>query len=249
MKITDIKREYNSLGPDEYRTFIDRYESDERAGVVKIVMAAKRALERQNKLKERYKTLLSFDAVHSNNTTLIGVDEAGRGPLFGPVVAAAVVIEPCDELVQVYDSKTLSEDLREHLYDVIIEKAVSYGVGVVSAKEIDEIGILNATKKAMREAVSQIDVTTELVLVDYVDIEFAGKRTVAVVKGDAKSFSIAAASIIAKVHRDRMIREMASTLPDYDLLSNKGYGTKRHYELIEQNGISREHRRSFLKNL
>ncbi len=249
MKISDIRKAYDRLGSDEYRTFIDMYGSDERAGVVKLVGSARRNLEKREKLIARYRSLVDFDVAHGRGRVVIGVDEAGRGPLFGPVVAAAVVIEPDEQLFEVYDSKGLSEELRERLYEHIVSRAISYGVGVVSAREIDDIGILHATKKAMREAVDRISVGANTVLVDYVDIAFTDKKTEAIVKGDQKSFSIAAASIIAKVYRDRLVREMARELPDYDLESNKGYGTKRHYELIEQNGISNQHRKSFLKNL
>ncbi len=245
MKISDIKNELDKLGPEEYRAFIDMYNSDDRKGVKKIVKTAENRLNNYTRLRQWNSKLVDFDKSYSAER-VIGVDEAGRGPLFGPVVAAAVVIDNHEDLVEVYDSKSLSEVTRERLYDIIIDKALCYGVGVVSAGVIDEIGILNATKLAMNEAVSKIDRRYKHVLVDYVDIEFNDREVFPIIKGDTKSFSIAAASIIAKVYRDRLIRKLAEEY-DYDLLNNKGYGTKKHYDLLKKNGLSVEHRKSFLR--
>ncbi len=248
MKVSQIKEQFNILNIKEYDKFIETYQADERSGVQKIVTTAQNKLAKQQKIFDRYYTLVKFDAENSTDFLVVGVDEAGRGPLFGPVVAGAVAIKPCDELYEVYDSKTIKEEKREFLYQKIIERADSYGVGVVSAEEIDKIGILNATKKAMQIAVSQLKVDYTTVLVDYVDIKFKDKVTKAIVKGDAKSFSIAAASIIAKVTRDRIVTELSKDLPDYDLLNNKGYGTKKHYQALDRYGLSKQHRKSFLKD-
>lgn len=178
-----------------------------------------------------------------------GVDEAGRGPLCGPVCAAAVILPLDCEIEGINDSKKLSEKKRDMLYDIIKEKALAYSVVMVDAKTIDEINILQATFKAMREAVEGLGIKADIALIDGnqkpgLDIE---ERTL--VKGDAKSISIAAASILAKVTRDRYCLEMDEKYPEYQFAKHKGYGTKLHYEMIAQYGICPEHRRTFLKKI
>ncbi len=178
-----------------------------------------------------------------------GVDEAGRGPLCGPVCAAAVILPIDCEIDGINDSKKLSEKKREALYDIITEKAIAYSVFMVGADVIDEINILQATFLAMRTAVENLDVKPDIVLVDGngkpgLDVE---ERTI--VKGDAKSISIAAASILAKVTRDRYMLEVDKKYPEYQFARHKGYGTKLHYEKIAENGICPEHRRTFLKKI
>lgn len=182
---------------------------------------------------------------------ICGIDEAGRGPLAGPVYAAAVILPPDCEIEGLNDSKKLTEKKREALFDVIKEKAVSYGIGTASEKEIDEINILNATFLAMKRAVEKLEVKPDLALIDgnqYPHISESIKE-ITVVKGDAKSISIAAASVLAKVSRDRFMLEMAEKYPQYEFRKHKGYGTKLHYEKIAEYGISEIHRRSFLKKI
>ena len=175
---------------------------------------------------------------------IAGIDEVGRGPLVGPVVTAAVILprEFYDERIN--DSKKLTEKKRELLYDVIMENAVSVGVGISSEDVIDEINILEATKKAMIEAVNNLSVKPEHLLIDAVKLNIDIPQT-SIIKGDAKSESIAAASIVAKVTRDRMIVELDKMHPEYDFKHNKGYGTKKHIEAIEKYGILKEHRKTF----
>ncbi len=178
-----------------------------------------------------------------------GIDEAGRGPLAGPVYAAAVILKKGTVIDGVNDSKKLSAKKRDLLFDKIIDECECYSVGIATEKEIDEINILNATFLAMRRAVDGLDIKPDCALIDgnqkpHLDIE---ERTI--VKGDGKSASIAAASIIAKVSRDRYMLEMAEKYPEYHFEQHKGYGTKLHYEMLEKYGISDIHRKSFLKKL
>lgn len=178
---------------------------------------------------------------------IAGIDEAGRGPLCGPVVAAAVILKPGDKIAYVNDSKKLTEKRREELFEIIKERALAYSVGIVDEKTIDEINILEATRLAMRKAVEGLDVKPEYVLVDAekkvpIDVPY-----LPIVKGDAKSESIAAASIIAKVTRDHIMYDLDKKYPQYDLAKNKGYGTAKHIAGIKEYGLTEIHRKSFCK--
>ncbi len=175
---------------------------------------------------------------------IAGIDEVGRGPLVGPVVTAAVILPRDFYDERINDSKKLTEKKRELLYDVIMENAVSVGIGISSEDVIDEINILEATKKAMIEAVNNLSVKPEHLLIDAVKLNIDIPQT-SIIKGDAKSESIAAASIVAKVTRDRMMVELDKKHPEYDFKHNKGYGTKKHIEAIEKYGILKEHRKTF----
>lgn len=175
---------------------------------------------------------------------IAGIDEVGRGPLVGPVVTAAVILPKDFYDERINDSKKLTEKKRELLYDVIMENAVSVGIGISSEDVIDDINILEATKKAMIEAVNNLSVKPQHLLIDAVKLNVDIPQT-SIIKGDAKSESIAAASIIAKVTRDRMMIELDREHPEYDFKHNKGYGTKKHIEAIEKYGILKEHRKTF----
>ena len=196
------------------------------------------------KLKEFDKSFLS------NSVKIIaGVDEAGRGPLAGPVVAAVVIFDKKTIIPKINDSKKLTAKVREELYDEIINQAISYGVGIVYQKEIDEINILQATLKAMQLAVAELKTIPDLILIDG-DKSFNSKiPTKTIVKGDSKSFSIAAASILAKVTRDRIMIAESEKHPEYLWYKNKGYGTKEHRDSISKYGVTPLHRMSFLKNI
>ena len=178
-----------------------------------------------------------------------GVDEAGRGPLAGPVYAAAVILPDGLEDMGINDSKKMTEKKRETLFDIIVDNATAYGIGFATEKEIDEINILNATFLAMKRAVEAMGVKPDLVLVDGNRKPNTGYEEMTLVKGDSKSISISAASILAKVSRDRYMKELAERHPEYKFEQHKGYGTKLHYERIEQYGILPDHRRSFLKKI
>lgn len=189
-------------------------------------------------------------ALDSGYKVVCGIDEAGRGPLAGPVYAAAVILPLDLEIEGLNDSKKLSEKKREMLFDIICEKAVDYSIGVATEQEIDEINILNATFLAMHRAVEGLKIKPDYALIDgnqHPRIPFVTEETV--IKGDAKSMSIAAASILAKVSRDRFMLSMASEYPEYEFEKHKGYGTKVHYERLEQYGVSPIHRVTFLKKI
>ena len=192
--------------------------------------------------------LYEENALKAGYKTICGIDEAGRGPLAGPVYAAAVILPIGLEIKGLNDSKKISEKKREQLFDVICENAVSYSIGIATEKEIDEINILNATFLAMHRAVEGLNIKPDYALIDgnqYPKIPMLTEETV--VKGDAKSMSIAAASILAKVSRDRFMLEKAKEYPQYQFEKHKGYGTKLHYEMLTEFGPSPIHRISFLK--
>ncbi len=194
--------------------------------------------------------LFEQNALNAGYKVICGIDEAGRGPLAGPVHAAAVILPMGLEIEGLNDSKKLSEKKREQLFDVICEKAIDYSIGIATEKEIDEINILNATFLAMHRAVEGLRIKPDYALIDgnqYPKIPFVAEETV--VKGDAKSMSVAAASILAKVSRDRFMLEKAKEYPQYQFEKHKGYGTKLHYEMLAEYGPSPIHRMSFLKKL
>ncbi len=178
-----------------------------------------------------------------------GVDEAGRGPLAGPVYAAAVILPDGLENLGINDSKKISEKKREQIFEIITQNSIAYGIGFATETEIDEINILNATFLAMKRAVENMGIEPDLVLVDGNRKPGTGFEEITIVKGDAKSISIAAASILAKVSRDRYMRQIAEKYPEYEFEKHKGYGTKLHYEKIAQYGILPDHRKSFLKKI
>jgi len=195
--------------------------------------------------------LKEYDSAFLCNSINIiaGVDEAGRGPLAGPVVAAAVIFDENTFIPKVNDSKKLTEKLREELFDEIINKAKSYGIGIVDQREIDEINILQATLKAMQLAVAELIITPDLILIDGNKSFNSKTQTKTIIKGDSKSFSVAAASILAKVTRDRIMCIESAKHPEYLWSKNKGYGTKLHIEAIKKFGKTGLHRNSFLKNI
>lgn len=207
-----------------------------------------RKAEKLKKERERLEGMRSFEHQYASYGTICGIDEVGRGPLAGPVVAGAVILPPDCEILYLNDSKKLSEKRRELLYDEIMEKAVATGIGVIGPERIDEINILQATYEAMRLAIGKLSVKPEVLLNDAVTIPQVGIYQVPIIKGDAKSVSIAAASVIAKVTRDRMMAEYESIYPGYSFASNKGYGSAQHIAALKELGPTPIHRRSFIKN-
>ena len=203
----------------------------------------KLALERQ-----RLEGMREFENKYSDLGAVAGIDEAGRGPLAGPVVAAAVILPKDIFLPFLNDSKKVTEKRRDVLFDQIKQEALAYGIGIASNALIDEINILQATYEAMREAISKLSKTPDILLVDAVHIPDINIKQVGIVKGDAKSVNIAAASILAKVTRDRLMLEYDKIYPEYGFASNKGYGTAKHIEALKECGACDIHRRSFIGN-
>ena len=187
---------------------------------------------------------------HENGYKVVcGIDEAGRGPLAGPVFAAAVVLPENYSHPILNDSKKLSEKKRDAVYDDIIKDAISYSVGIATEEEIDEINILNATFLAMKRAVEGLSIKPDFAYIDGNQYPKTGVKEETIVKGDGKCISVAAASIVAKVSRDRFMLEIDKQYPEYQFSKHKGYGTKLHYEMIEKYGVSKVHRRTFLKKI
>ena len=200
------------------------------------------------KEKDRMYELFAYEREYADHAYICGIDEVGRGPLAGPVVAAAVILPKNCDILYINDSKKLSEKKREMLYEEIMAKAVAVGIGMASPERIDEINILQATYEAMREAISGLSVKPDILLNDAVRIPGVDIEQVAIIKGDAKSASIGAASIIAKVTRDRMMVEYDSIFPEYSFAANKGYGTAVHIAALKEMGPTTIHRRSFIGN-
>ena len=202
-------------------------------------------LERLTELKK-----IEKDIYDQGKEYICGIDEAGRGPLAGPVVVASVIM-PKDSMIEgVNDSKKVSEKKREKLYDQILEEAISYSVGIVDQKEIDRVNILNATKAGLTESIKGLKVKPDIILVDALTgIDTCGIPYTPIIKGDAKCYSIAAASIIAKVTRDRIMRQWHEVYPEYNFIQHKGYGTAAHIAAIKEYGLCPLHRLSFVKNI
>ena len=226
--------------------FIAAYQEDPRNGVQKLVALAQKKLDALEKEKQRIENLKKYEKEYAGYTYICGIDEVGRGPLAGPVVACAVILPQDCHILYLNDSKKLSAAKREELYDVIMKESVAVGIGMRSPERIDEINILKATYEAMRDAISNLSVTPQLLLNDAVTIPEVIIPQVPIIKGDAKSVSIAAASIVAKVTRDRMMEEYDKVLPEYGFASNKGYGSTAHIEALKKYGPSPIHRKTFI---
>lgn len=210
--------------------------------------AEEKRLRKLEAERNRIYELSSYEREYADCGYVCGIDEVGRGPLAGPVVACACILPKDCDILYINDSKKLSEKKREQLYDEILEKAVSVGIGIQGSEVIDDINILQATYAAMREAISKLSVVPDILLNDAVTIPEVSIRQVPIIKGDAKSISIGAASIIAKVTRDRMMVEYEDIYPGYGFASNKGYGTAVHIAALKEIGPTPIHRRSFIKN-
>ena len=246
--IQDIRLKAKTISADETDSFIKEYENDERAGVIKILEDCKKKKEKYLKELERIDNMLIYENKYFDFANICGIDEVGRGPLAGPVVAGAVILPKGCRILYVNDSKKLTAKQREELSEEIMDKAVSYGIGIVSHERIDEINILQATYEAMRQAVSKLDPAPDLLLNDAVIIPGLTQKQVKIIKGDAKSLSIASASIIAKVTRDRYMEYISDKYPEYDFASNKGYGSASHIEALKKYGPCEIHRKSFIGN-
>ena len=244
--IGDIKAKIAATEDTLLPEIIEIYSGDDRSGVVKLVEAARKRYDKYLAEKQRIYELRSFERQFPDLEFICGIDEVGRGPFAGPVVAGAVILPKDCEILYINDSKKLSEKVRDRLYDEICEKAVSATVGIVDAARIDEINILQATYEAMRQAISKLTPAPQLLLNDAVTIPGVDIKQVPIIKGDAKSISIGAASIYAKVTRDRMMKEYDAIYPEYGFAANVGYGTAAHIEALKKYGPCPIHRRSFI---
>ncbi len=249
VKTIDIKKIFQAADIEKLPELIESYSADERKAVQAIVLSAKKQLEALHKERERMEQMFRYEREYCDFSYICGIDEVGRGPLAGPVVAGAVILPKDCDILYLNDSKQLSEKKREELYDVIMKEAVATGLGYIAPERIDEINILQATYEAMRQAIDNLSVKPDLLLNDAVTIPLVNIRQIPIIKGDAKSASIAAASIIAKVTRDRLMVQYDSIFPEYGFAANKGYGAQIHVEALKKYGPCPIHRRSFIKNI
>ncbi|MBO5030601.1 MAG: ribonuclease HII [Lachnospiraceae bacterium] len=247
-KIGEIKNELKAADESTLPVFVETYEKDERSGVQALVAKARKNIAALAKENQRIEAMKQYEKEYASYGYICGIDEVGRGPLAGPVVAGAVILPRDCKILYLNDSKQLSEKKREELYEVIMREAVSVGIGYATHERIDEINILQATYEAMRQAISKLSVTPDILLNDAVTIPNVDIKQVPIIKGDAKSVSIAAASIVAKVTRDRLMVEFDKVYPKYHFADNKGYGAAAHIEALKKYGPTPIHRKSFIGN-
>lgn len=248
-RIGDIRNELMAADESKLPVFVAEYEGDERSGVKALVDKARKSIEALEKERQRTENMKKYEREYSACGYVCGIDEVGRGPFAGPVVAGAVILPPDCKILYLNDSKQLSEKKREELYDIIMREAAAVGIGYASNERIDEINILQATYEAMRDAINKLAVKPDILLNDAVTIPEVYIKQVPIIKGDAKSVSIAAASIVAKVTRDRLMVEYDSIYPEYHLAENKGYGTAAHIEALKKHGPTPIHRMSFISQI
>ena len=247
-KIGEIREKFRLCREEELQELIGSYRGDSRSGVRGLVESAQKRLQALGAERDRIEKMRVYERQYGNFGPVCGIDEVGRGPLAGPVVAGAVILPADCEILYLNDSKKLSAKKREELYEVICREAVSVGLGFVGPERIDEINILQATYEAMRQAIAKLDPQPGVLLNDAVTIPGVEIRQVPIIKGDAKSVSIAAASIVAKVTRDRLMEEYETIYPGYGFAANKGYGAQAHIEAIRKYGPTPIHRRSFISH-
>ena len=246
--IKEIKEILSNTSIENLPAFIAEYKADDRAGVQNLVKKAGKILNAHKAEVERTYNLQFFERKYSDYSYICGIDEVGRGPLAGPVVAGAVILPKDCDILYINDSKKLSAAKREELAEVIYKKALSAKTALVSPQYIDEVNILQATYEAMRKAVASLDYQPDILLNDAVNIPCVDVKQVSIIKGDAKSISIGAASIIAKVARDAMMVEYDKMYPEYDFASNKGYGSAKHIEALKKYGPCPIHRKTFIQH-
>ena len=248
-KISEIKTAFENADIKDIPAVCQRFKDDYRQGVIKLIEKYDKIYGKYEAELERMEQMKQYERQYSQYEFIAGIDEVGRGPLAGPVVTCSVILPKDCDILYINDSKKLSEKKREELYDQIMEQAIAVGIGIEDHTVIDDINILQATYSAMRKAIDALSVRPNLLLNDAVKIPNVDIPQVPIIKGDAKSISIAAASIIAKVTRDRMMVEYDKIYPGYDFAGNKGYGSAVHLEALKTIGPSPIHRKSFIKNL
>lgn len=247
MTIQAIRKELQEAPEYMIPGLIQKYEQDERSGVQKLVEASRKRLIQIEQERQRIEGMKEFERAHPECNYICGIDEVGRGPLAGPVVAGAVIFPKDVDILYINDSKQLSEAKREKLCAEIYEKALAVGIGMATPEVIDEINILQANYRAMKTAIANLSVTPELLLNDAVTIPGVSIPQVAIIKGDTKSISIAAASIVAKVFRDHLMVEYDKLYPQYGFAKNKGYGSQEHIAAIREYGPCEIHRKTFIR--
>lgn len=249
-KVSELRKIINEINFEEYEEYIEVFKSDGRRELEKFALRLQKKLDQYNKELQRLENIKEYEnSLYDKGYKFIaGIDEVGRGPLAGPVVTAAVILPKDSKIMYMNDSKALSSQKREEIALKIKEEAISYAYGIVDNNEIDRINILNATKKAMLEAVNKLSEKPEIVLIDAVHLDTDIKQK-SFIKGDANIYSISAASIIAKVYRDHMMDEYAKEYPEYGFEKNKGYGTFDHVEAIRNIGLCPIHRKTFTENI
>ncbi|ESU33065.1 hypothetical protein G3A_08455 [Bacillus sp. 17376] len=246
-KYTIGEIEQQLFGKEEVnKEFLKTLKKDSRKGVQKLVLKWERQEEQKRQVHDQFVNMTSFERKYRSEgfEYIAGIDEAGRGPLAGPVVAGAVILPENFYLPGLNDSKKLTESKRDEYFEVIMSEALAFGVGMISAAEIDEINILQASKKAMLSAVDQLGITPDFLLIDAVKLDTPYPFE-ALIKGDSRSITIAAASVIAKVTRDRLMKELSIEFPHYGFGANKGYGTAEHFRAIKEHGVTNHHRKTF----
>lgn len=248
-KISQIAKIFKMATIEGTPTLIEEYQMDSREGVAILCSRARKRLVAHEKEKERTQIMKVYETEYETFGYVCGIDEVGRGPLAGPVVAGAVILPKDCQILYLNDSKKLSAKRREELYDIIMDQAIATGIGMVPPARIDEINILQATYEAMREAIGNLSVKPDVLLNDAVTIPQITIKQVPIIKGDAKSVSIAAASIIAKVTRDKLMIDYDFVMPEYGFASHKGYGSAAHMEAIKKYGATPIHRRTFIRSL
>lgn len=250
MTVKEVKKHIKELSLEESKKIITELEADNRKSVNKIAQKINKEIQALEDEKKRIENLWNFEKKNTRGYNLVaGIDEVGRGPLAGPVVCAAVILPEDCQLIGINDSKKVKKEDREKLFEEINEKAIAVGIGICDEKIIDEINILEATKLAMKKAITDLESKPDFLLIDALTLDDISINQKGIIKGDTKSVSIAAASIIAKVTRDRLMYAYDKKYPAYGFLTNVGYGTKEHRDALKEIGPTPIHRKSFIKNL
>lgn len=246
--IKEIQQEFADCNQENRQTLYEKYRQDTRNGVIRLIEKYQKMDQKLVEEYDRLEQMKFYEKKYGSYDLICGIDEVGRGPLAGPVVAGAVILPKDCNILYINDSKKLSAKRREELYEQIMEQAVAVGIGMASPARIDEINILQATYEAMRIAISELSPQPDLLLNDAVTIPGVTIQQVPIIKGDAKSVSIAAASIVAKVTRDRLMVQYDEIMPGYGFAENKGYGSAKHVQALKELGATPIHRRSFIHN-
>ena len=247
-EINNILEKAMNISFEELEKQIDVFRTDERTGVINLIKKYEKKIEKYNEEVLRIEKMREYEEKYNQFEYIAGIDEVGRGPLAGPVVTCAVILPKGEKILYVNDSKKLSEKKREELYDIIMERALAVSIGIKGPDVIDDINILQATYKAMQDSINNLKIKPDILLNDAVTIPEITIPQVPIIKGDAKSITIASASIIAKVTRDRMMIEYDKLFPEYDFAGNKGYGSEKHIAALKKYGPCPNHRNSFIKN-